>query len=205
MPGPPSDFVFSRRWNREGLAAILLRDAQEPAVPRPHPVEALDDKHAPPHEILHLGFRGCEAQCADKLKAQMLVFDAVRKINAVRQLAYLRLENVGCGCGAVRHVPLVLPVEQRGFFLRSRQRNPEFSVRTDAQRIVGKVLHKVRDFVICQGTGFHLPGWRDGRAVGDKLESADAIAADCRQQVINIGPSRLRALGKPSAYVVVVG
>ena len=81
----------------------------------------------------------------------MLVLDAVGEIDAVRQGADLRLDDMGGRGRTVRHVPFVLPVEQSSFFLRAGKRDAEFLVGADAERIAREVADDRRNLFVVHG------------------------------------------------------
>ncbi len=107
----------------------------------------------------------------------MLVLDAVAEI-VVPALADLRLQYM---CGrrtAVRHVPAILPVEQRGLVLCARDGNAKFGVVTHAERRVGKIGKAIGDFFITDRPGVDFIGLAGIFAVRQKPERADAVPAD---------------------------
>ena len=115
--GAAVGLVFSRRGDRQGLAGIFLWQSQQTVVPRPAAIEALNDQCAPFSEIGDLDIRGGYAQCLQQLQAQILILDAIRKVDPVGELADLRLEDVGGGGRAGGFEPLASHAQQGGFFL----------------------------------------------------------------------------------------
>lgn len=62
----------------------------------------------------------------------MLVFDAVGEIDAIRQNADLRLQNVSGRGRAMRNVPALFPIEEGSLFLRAGERDTKFVIGVDA-------------------------------------------------------------------------
>ena len=135
----------------------------------------------------------------------MLVLDAVGEIDAVRQRADLRLDDMGGRGRTVRHVPFVLPVEQRRFFLRAGKRDAEFLVGADAERIAREVANHRRNLLVVHGAAIDRACAGRRHSFGKELQRTDAVAADRRKQAVSIGAVRLRAFGYAPADVVIVG
>jgi hypothetical protein len=197
--------VFAGRRNGERLTTILLRHAEKPSVTGSCPVKALDRQDALACEIDDLRFRDGQAERRDKFKAEVLILDAVSEAGSIWQATNLRLENMGGRGRAVRHLPFAVPVQQGGFFLRSRKRNPKLLILADAERTSREVADDFCNFFIAHRTGIDNAGLADGHAVGKELKRADAIPPDSRKEAIGIGSFRLRPFGKPAPNVVIVG
>lgn len=69
--------VFSRGRNGQGLAAILLRQAQQACVRGPSPVEPFDDQGSRLVEVVNLGLVDREAEGAGQLQAVNFILAAV--------------------------------------------------------------------------------------------------------------------------------
>lgn len=82
------------------------------------------------------------------MRAKMFILDTLCEVDSVRQLADLRFQDMCRRCGAMRYLPLVLEVEQRGLFLRSGQRNPEFLAFVDTKGGALQVAQDVGDFLV---------------------------------------------------------
>ncbi len=65
----------------------------------------------------------------------MLILDAIGQVDAVRQAADLRFDDVRSGGRTVRHVPFVLPVEEGRLFLGPRQRDPKLLIGAETKQI----------------------------------------------------------------------
>src|SRR6185369_2487650 len=110
---------------REGLTAILLREAEEATVPGPSAVETLDDQRFRCAELHNLGGIHRKAKRTEQLKAVVFVLDAVREVDSVGEPADGGLEKVRCRSGSERLAPAPLMAKQRGFFLRAGDGDPE--------------------------------------------------------------------------------
>ena len=125
----------------------------------------------------------------------MLVLNAVGQIDAVRQLSDPRLDDMRGGRRAVWNVPFVIPVEQRGFFLRSRKRDSEFLIVAKAQRVSCKVADDAGNLCVIDWARVDRARFAGIYALRQELERTDAIAADSRQQAAGVETLSLRALG----------
>ena len=65
-------------------------------------------------------------------------------------------EDMRRGGAPVRNLPFTLPVEQRGFFLCSRERYPKLSSVGDAQRGGIQISENAGDLLVSNGTAFNL-------------------------------------------------
>ena len=185
-PGPPSDWYFLVGWNRQRLACIFLWPPQQATVLCPEAIEAFDDQRATVAEIRNLGGGSRHAESGEQLQAEIFVFDAVRQVDAVRQRADLRFQDMGGGGGARGFEPPSVLAQQCGFFLCACDRDPEVYILAHAQRGRCEVLDDVRDVVVrdrfavgaADGTGID--------AVRQKLERANTVMAQGGQQAVGI-------------------
>jgi hypothetical protein len=124
-----------------------------------------------------LRFRHGQAKRRGKFKAKVLVLNAVRQVNSVRQPPDLRLEDMRGRGRAVRHLPFAVPIEQGGLFLRSGKRDPEVLIVANAERVSRKVADDLCHLFIAQRAGVDGSGLAGGHALGKELQRADAIPA----------------------------
>ncbi len=151
-------FVFARRRHGQRLTAVFLRQAQQPPVLGPKPVEPLDDEDAVSFEVGHCDIGAGQAKAGSEFQAKIFVLNAAREIDAAGQYADLRLYNVGGGRSAVRHVPFFLPEQQGGFLLRPRERNSKFLILIDAKRCGAEIAYLAGDVVRADGPPFYSAG-----------------------------------------------
>jgi len=137
--------------------------------------------HAPSGKVDDLRLGDGQAERGDQLKAEIFVLDAVGEIDAVRQRADMRLDDMGRRGRAMRHMPFVIPVEQCGFFLRAGKRYPELLIGADAERIARKIVDGVGDFLVGRCPGVERPRFAGVHALGQELKCANAVAADRRE------------------------
>ncbi len=123
--------------------------ASAPPKPRHH-----ETAHA--LEIGNRHRRSPGAHLAAEGHSEELVFDAVRKVDAVRQHAGLGLQNMRWRVMPAGFSHGLLP-EQRGLLLRTRNRDLECGIASHPQKRGGKVAQKRRkDVADCMG---HRPFW----------------------------------------------
>src|ERR1700719_3220602 len=106
----------------------------------------------------------------------MLVLDALREIDSIRQHADFRLENMGCCRYAMGHLPLVLPIQQRRFFLSTCQRDTKLFALIDTQRRLLEIAEDIRNSLVADRTPGYAAGWPGVVAVRQKLQRAYAVA-----------------------------
>ena len=107
----------------------------------------------------------------------MLVLDAVRQVNSVRQLSDLRFEDMRGRGRAVRHLPFAVPIKQGGLFLRSGKRNAEFLIVANAERVSREIADDLCHLFIAQLASVDSSSLPGGHALGKELQRADAIPA----------------------------
>ena len=117
----------------------------------------------------------------------MFILNAIRQINPAWKFSDLRLKDVRCGRGPVRHTPLVPVLKQRRFLLRPSKRDTKVAILvSDAKRVPGEVANQRGDLFISDNAAIDLTRFADGNAVGYELERADAIAADRAEEAIGV-------------------
>src|SRR5690606_38925944 len=160
--------------NRWGLTAGLLRHAQQASLARPAPVETLDHERLGFAERLDGGGVDGKPESLEELQAIEFVFDAVLQIDAVGQLADLRLEDVGRRCCADRLAPAPAVPEQRGLLLRAGNGDTEVVVAAQAKRRLPKAAQQLFDGRLIDRIALDRGSARVG-FIGKKLERADAV------------------------------
>jgi len=122
------------------------------------------------------GARKSKSCC--QLEAEELILDAVGKIDAVRQSANLRFEDVRRGCSRQRLVPTPFPEQERGLFLGAGDRDPKVLVLTKPKGSRCKVAEKPGYFLVVNRSAVDSAGGAGFDAVRQELQCADTVPSD---------------------------
>src|SRR6185312_6304920 len=134
----------------------------------------------------------------------MFVFDALRQVDPIRQFADFWLQNMRRGGGAMRHLPLALPVEQRCLFLSACEGDAKFFALIDAQRSALEIAQDIGDFLIANRAPRYTARWSGVLTVRQKLKSAHAIAPDGGEQAIGVVAFRSDSFGQAPADLFII-
>ena len=168
-------------------------------------VKPLDHERPLSCEFPYLGSRGRQPESGGQPHAQMFVLDALREVDPVRQLADFRLKDMRGRRAAMRHLPPILPVQQRRFLLRAREGDAKLLALVDAKRRALEIAQDIGDFRIFERSPLYAAGRSGIRPVGEELQGADAIAADSGKEAIGVIPPCPHPLGQAPADLVVIG
>ena len=172
------------------MAAILLRQADQPTVPRAQPVETLDDQHLGTCESDHLSVSDGQAERGHQAHAEVLILDAVGQIHAIRQSADRGLQDMGGWRRAGWLNPLTIMEQKCGLFLCASDRNPEIPLGPDTKRRAAKILEHRSDLVVAQRFSRQHPVIPWLFALGEELQRADAVTPDPGQKAVGINTIR---------------
>ena len=129
----------------------------------------------------------------------MLVLDALRQVDPVRQSADFGFQDMRGRCCAMGHLPLILPVEQRRLLLRASERNPKLPALVDAERSALEIAEEIGDCLVLERATLYAARGSGVRPVGEELQDADAVATSftrAGESVTRIGEV-IRAADEP--------
>src|SRR5580693_4173883 len=142
MPGPPSGSYL----RGGGTESAWQQSSCGSRSRRPSRVW----RRAPAGEFPYLRAGGRQSERCRQAHAQMLVLDALREVDLVRQPADFRLQDMRRRSAAMGHLPFVVPVQQRRFLLRARERNPKLPALVDAERRALEVAEDSGDLLVAE-------------------------------------------------------
>ncbi|MCR5879664.1 hypothetical protein LRS04_15975 [Phenylobacterium sp. J367] len=205
---PSLALVLAARGDRQRLAEVLLRQAQELRPVAPPAIEPLDDQDAPSAEGGHLGSGDGKAEATEQGETIVLVLHAVLQIDEPpgrRNFAQLRLEDMGRGRRAQRTHPSAVVTQQRRLLLGAGHGDAELLLGVDTERATREIGEHGLDLFVAERHALRRLQRVHCFAGRQKLHRPHAVASDLLQEAERVHAAGAGAFGDPATYLRAVG